>query len=369
MEGTGPDHRVNILVTGNMGYVGAPVVERLRASRSDARLVGLDTGYFARCLCNWSPLPERLLDQHVFADVRDLSDSMLEDVDAVVHLAAISNDPIGNAFEEVTYAVNEEATVELGRRAREAGVRRFVFASSCSIYGFAEDGPRTEDSPLDPLTAYSRSKVQAERRLGELADDAFLVTSLRFGTACGMSERLRLDLVLNDFIASAVAGGKVVLLSDGTPWRPLVHVRDMARAIDWALERGSEDGGAFLAVNVGSDSWNFQMRELAQAVVQEVEGSSLELTPGAQPDRRSYKVDFTRFETLAPDHQPRVSLEEAIQEVVTGLRAIGFDDVGFRHSSTFVRLNLLNSLRRDGVLSDELRWTDTARTATVDASA
>jgi nucleoside-diphosphate-sugar epimerase len=349
---------VTILVTGNMGYVGAPVLEKLRSSHSDARLVGLDTGYFARCRCNWTPSPERLLHEHRFADVRDLSDDVLENVDAIVHLAAISNDPVGNAFEEVTYAVNEQATVELGRRARDAGVRAFVFASSCSIYGFAEDGPRTEDSPLDPLTAYSRSKVQAERQLSGLADEGFLVTSLRFGTACGMSERLRLDLVLNDFVASAVAGGKVVLLSDGTPWRPLIHVRDMARAIDWALRREPENGGAFLVVNVGSEAWNFQMHELAQAVVEAVDGATLEFSPNAQPDRRSYKVDFTRFVSLAPDHQPRVSLEEAVHELAAALRAMAFDDTDFRRSSTFVRLNLLNSLRREGALSQELRWTE-----------
>jgi nucleoside-diphosphate-sugar epimerase len=365
----GANDGVNILVTGNMGYVGAPVVARLRSSHPDSRLIGLDTGYFAHCLCNATVLPERLLDLQHFLDVRDLSDAVLEGIDAVVHLSAVSNDPIGKAFEDVTVAVNEQATVMLARRARDAGARTFVFASSCSMYGFAEEGARVEDSALDPLTAYSRSKVEAEKGLAPLADDDFTVTSLRFGTACGMSERLRLDLVLNDFVASAVAGGRVVLLSDGTPWRPLIHVRDMALAIDWAVERKPEDGGEFLAVNVGGDSWNFQIRDLAQAVVDAVGEAQLELSPDAQPDRRSYRVDFTRYESLAPGHQPRVSLEETIQELAAALRKIGFDDVDFRGSSTFVRLNMLNSLRREGLLSDDLRWAGAERPAALSARA
>jgi nucleoside-diphosphate-sugar epimerase len=368
LDGTVADRCMNILITGNLGYVGAPVVNRVRSSRPHARLVGLDTGYFAHCLCFPTPLPERLLDKQEFADVRDVADEVLEGVDAVVHLAAVSNDPIGNAFEEVTFAVNEQATVDLARRAREAGVRGFVFASSCSMYGFAEEGPRDEDSPLDPLTAYSRSKVGAENGLAQLAEDGFAVTSLRFGTACGMSDRLRLDLVLNDFVASAVAGGNVLLLSDGTPWRPLIHVRDMARAIDWAIDRQSQNGDAFLAVNVGTETWNFQILELAQAVVEAVDGANLEVSPQAHPDRRSYKVDFGRFESLAPDHQPLVSLEETIDELVNALRRVGFRDTDFRSNSDFVRLNVLRRLRRDGLLEDDLRWVFTGRAAPVSGS-
>jgi nucleoside-diphosphate-sugar epimerase len=352
---------VNILVTGNMGYVGPPVVARLRSSRSGARLVGLDTGYFANCLLSGTALPERFLDQQHFGDVRDFDDGVLDGIEGIVHLAAISNDPVGNAFEAVTREVNEQATVALARRARDAGVRTFVFASSCSMYGLAEEGSRSEDSPLHPLTAYSRSKVEAERGLSALADDDFRVTSLRFGTACGLSDRLRLDLVLNDFVASAVSVGKVVLLSDGTPWRPLIHVHDMARAIDWALDRRSADTDAFLAVNVGAEKSNFQILELAQAVVDAVDAAELELSPQAQPDRRSYKVDFASFEALAPDHQPCVTIEEAIHELVEALRRIGFRDADFRRGSDLVRLNVLRRLRRDGLLEEDLRWTGATR--------
>ena len=164
-------------------------------------------------------------------------------MDAIVHLAGVSNDPIGNTFEDVTLAINHRATVELAGRAKAAGVGAFVFASSCSIYGQADDAPRVEESELGPLTAYARSKALAERDLAPLADDRFRVTCLRFATACGMSDRLRLDLVLNDFVASAIATGRIDIMSDGTPWRPLIHVADMARAIDWAIDRpGQEDG-------------------------------------------------------------------------------------------------------------------------------
>lgn len=346
---------MNVLVTGNMGYVGPVVIRHLRETMPDAALAGLDLGYFAQCLTTLDGLPERLLDCQHFADVRDAPQRVLADVDAVVHLAAVSNDPIGNAFGEVTAAVNHHATVELARRAREAGVRRFVFASSCSMYGFAEDGLRTEESPLDPLTAYSRSKAAAERDLSSLAEDDFLITCLRFGTACGMSDRLRLDLVLNDFVAAAVAEGRILILSDGTPWRPLIDVRDMARAVDWALARDEAAGGPLLTVNVGAGDWNFQVRELAEAVVAAVPGVELEIAARAQPDRRSYRVSFDRFASLAPDHQPRLTLEGTVRQLVEGLQRLGFADADFR-SSSLIRLNVLERLRRDGLLADDLSW-------------
>jgi nucleoside-diphosphate-sugar epimerase len=355
---------MNVLVTGNMGYVGPVVIRHLRETLPNAHLAGLDLGYFAQYLTTLDGLPERLLDCHHFADVRDVPEGLLADVDSVVHLAAVSNDPIGKAFEEVTAAVNHHATVKLARRAREAGVRRFVFASSCSMYGFAEDGLRTEESPLDPLTAYARSKAAAERDLSSLADEDFLVTCLRFGTACGMSDRLRLDLVLNDFVAAAVAERRILILSDGTPWRPLIDVRDMARAVDWALTRDEAAGGPALIVNVGADDWNYQVRELAEAVAEAVDGAELEIAAQAQPDSRSYRVGFGRFASLAPDHQPRLTLEETVRELVDGLHRIGFADADFR-SSTLIRLNVLDRLRRDGLLADDLSWVRAARPAPI----
>ena len=354
--------RMNILVTGNMGYVGPVVVRHLRGALPDAGVAGLDLGYFANHLTTLDGPPERILDRQHFADVRDVPEHVLADIEAIVHLAAISNDPIGNAFEEVTAAVNHRATVELARRARDARVRRFVFASSCSMYGFAEDEPRTEESPLDPLTAYARSKAAAERDLSSLADDEFLITCLRFGTACGMSDRLRLDLVLNDFVAAAIAEGRILILSDGTPWRPLINVRDMARSVEWALVRDEGAAGPMLSLNVGAGDWNYQVRDLAEAVVAAVEGAELEIAAEAQPDSRSYRVSFDRFVSLAPDHQPRLTLEETVHELVDGLRRIGFADAGFRHSS-LIRLTVLDRLRRDGLLTDDLCWAGADRPA------
>jgi nucleoside-diphosphate-sugar epimerase len=357
---------MNILVTGNMGYVGPVVVRQLREALPDAGLQGLDLGYFAQYLTTLDGLPERVLDCQHFADVRAVPPRALEGIDAIVHLAAVSNDPIGNAFEEVTAEVNHQGTIELARRARDSGTRRFVFASSCSMYGFAEDGLRTEESPLDPLTAYARSKASAERDLAPLADDDFAVTCLRFGTACGMSDRLRLDLVLNDFVAAAVAEGRITILSDGTPWRPLIDVRDMARAIEWALTRDDAFGDPLLIVNAGADEWNYQVRELAEAVVERVGDADLSIAADAQPDRRSYRVSFGRFAALAPGHQPRLTLEETVQGLVAGLRRIGFADANFRESP-LIRLNVLDRFRREGLLTDDLSWAGLGRTAPVGA--
>jgi len=338
-----------------MGYVGPVVVRHLRRVHPEAKMIGFDTGYFAHCLTGAPCLPERHLDEQYYGDVRNPPAGLLDGVDAVVYLAAISNDPMGRAYEAVTLDINHRACVAMAQQARQRGARSFVFASSCSVYGFAEDGPRTEQSPVDPLTAYARSKVAAERDLLPLAGPGFAVTCLRFATACGMSDRLRLDLVVNDFVASAMATGKITILSDGTPWRPLIHVRDMARAIEWAVFRRPEAGGAGLIVNTGSNAWNYQVKTLADAVAEVIGGVEVSINRDAQPDRRSYQVSFDLFARLAPRHQPQVSLQEAIQELAAGLRAMGFQDKEFRKSS-LMRLNTLSLLRAAGLLTEDLRW-------------
>lgn len=344
---------MKILITGNMGYVGPSVVRRLRESRPEASLVGLDMAYFGHCLTGAGLLPESLVELQHFADVRRPPERLLEGVDGIVHLAAISNDPMGKAFEEVTLEVNHRATVNLAERAKAAGVSSFVFASSCSIYGSAQEGARSEGSELNPLTAYARSKVLTERDLEPLAGDGFRVTSLRFATACGMSERLRLDLVLNDFVAAAIATGEIQVLSDGTPWRPLIHVADMALAIDWALDRKAGDD--YLAVNTGIDDWNYRIGDLAQATAAELPGVTVSINDRAEPDRRSYRVDFGLFRSLAPDHQPRMRLDQVVRELAAGLRRMGFVDADFRQSS-LIRLQVLSALRREGMLTERLTW-------------
>ena len=218
----------------------------------------------------------------------------------------ISNDPMGNKFEASPAKSIATRPCELPRLAAEREVKSFVFASSCSMYGYAESGARKENDPTNPLTAYARSKIGSEKALAELDRKGMLVTSLRFATACGMSDRLRLDLVLNDFVACAIASGEITVLSDGTPWRPLIDVEDMARAILWAIRRNKENGGEFLAVNAGRDESNYQVRDLAEAVARHVPGTTVSINTNAPPDKRSYRVDFTLFRSLAPDFIPQV---------------------------------------------------------------
>ncbi|MGH8502291.1 MAG: NAD-dependent epimerase/dehydratase family protein [Gammaproteobacteria bacterium] len=344
-----------ILVTGNMGYVGPGVIAHLRANCQGATLIGVDLGYFGHCLTSRNCLPEARLDIQYYMDVRTLPLEVLKGVDAVVHLAAISNDPMGNAFEEITYDINYKASVRIAELAKEAGVSSFVFASSCSVYGFAEGAARDENSELNPLTAYAKSKINTEKAVKALANDDFVITCLRFPTACGMSDRLRLDLVLNDFVAAAVASSKISILSDGTPWRPLIDVKDMARAIEWAISRKPDTGGAFLAINAGRTEWNYQIKDLAEAVKAVLPGIKISLNKDAQPDKRSYRVNFDMYKKLAPNHQPQIDLKRSITELKNGLNEIGFKDEDFRNSD-HMRLKVLGGLRQAGLLNDQLEW-------------
>jgi nucleoside-diphosphate-sugar epimerase len=346
---------MRVLITGNMGYVGPVLTRHLRSKYPDAELIGYDAGFFGHALTGPTVLPETALSRQVFGDTRSLPKSLLHDVDAVVHLAAISNDPMGKEFEEVTAEVNRTASVNLAKLAASAGVKNFVFASSCSMYGSAEGGPRKETDPTNPLTAYAKSKIGTEDDLREVDLGNMVFTSLRFATACGMSDRLRLDLVLNDFVACALTSGEITVLSDGTPWRPLIDVEDMARAIDWAITRDANNGGAWLAVNAGKSANNYQVRGLAEAVQKQVPGTKVSINTDAPPDKRSYQVDFALFESLAPDHLPQVDLDLSISRLVEGLRGMGFADVDFRNSP-FMRLNMLRKHLASGRLDKTLYW-------------
>ena len=329
---------MKILITGNMGYVGPALVRHFRQNFVDSELIGLDTGFFAHCLTGAKLMPEALLDEQWFSDVREVAPIDLEGINAVVHLAAISNDPMGKAFEAVTADINQHASVNLAAASKAAGVRSFVFASSCSVYGYAEGDARDENSELNPLTEYARSKIGTEADIEALADDSFAVTCLRFPTACGMSDRLRLDLVLNDFVASAVATGKIQILSDGTPWRPLIDIKDMSRAAEWAVQRTSDVGGAFLSVNAGSTEWNYQIRDLAEAVRKEMNGVEIDINKDAVPDKRSYRVDFSLYESLAPNHLPQIDLAQSIRELKSGLERMAFNDANFRMLTKHMRI-------------------------------
>lgn len=347
---------MRILITGNMGYVGPVVVSHLRRRFPQSELLGFDTGFFGDCLMTNGPLPETLLNAQYFGDVRELSDDMPTGLDAIVHLAAVSNDPIGNRFADATDAINRAATVRLASRAAAAGVKAFVVASSCSVYGAADDRPKREDDALNPLTAYARSKVSAEEALATIDLGGMTVTCLRFATACGMSDRLRLDLVLNDFVACAVTSGEITVLSDGSPWRPLIDVHDMALAIEWAIVRSADQGARMLRVNVGSDRGNRRVRDLAAEVAALVPGTSVNINTAALSDARSYRVDFSLFQHLAPNFQPRIDIEQSIIALIEGLRAIHFDDSNFRRSRRVMRLPALSALIDTGKITPDLRW-------------
>ncbi|WP_193335479.1 NAD-dependent epimerase/dehydratase family protein [Devosia beringensis] len=346
---------MRILIAGNMGYVGPIVVRHLRKTHPDYVIDGFDTAFFAHCLTGVSQVPERNLDNQFFGDVRDMLPEMLQGYDAVVELAAISNDPMGNRYAEVTEAINQKATMSIAQAAAKTGVSNFVFASSCSVYGVAVGPARKENDPLNPVTAYAKSKVGTEIEL-EALDTDMTITSLRFATACGMSDRLRLDLVLNDFVACAISQKRITVLSDGTPWRPLIDVADMALAIDWAIHRKPANGGRNLVVNAGSDDRNYQVRDLAQAVAAAVPGTEVSIDTTAPADSRSYKVDFGKYALLAPDHQPRVTLAQSIEQLVAGLDRMQFADADFRNSQ-LIRLKVLERHIGSGALSERLLWT------------
>lgn len=340
-----------ILITGNMGYVGPVVVKHLRKTLPDAYLMGFDIGYYARNLTTRGLAPESYLDVQYFGDMRNFPEVILKEVDAIIHLAAISNDPIGNKFETVTYDINFHASENLAKKAKSAGVKKFIFASSCSMYGAADEHAKDENSTLNPLTAYAKSKVRTEEALKNSVGQGFKAICLRFATACGMSDRLRLDLVLNDFVASAFVDKHIKILSDGSPWRPLINVKDMARAIEWAI--GYEPGEDFLAVNVGSSKWNYQVKSLAETVASLIPGTKIEINKDAAPDKRSYQVNFDKFRKIAPDHLPLHDLNQTIQELKQGLSDLDFKDHDFRQSR-LMRLNELEYLRTIKVLNDQL---------------
>lgn len=344
-----------ILINGNMGYIGPVLGRHLRQVWPEVEIIGFDSAFFAGCLTDPNHFPEVVINKQYFGDVRNFPRQILEGVDAVVQLAAVSNDPMGKVFEGPTHEINNDAAIKIAQMAKEAGVKHYVYASSCSVYGAGGEAAKTEMDELNPQTAYAISKINTEKGLKEIADDNFLITCLRFATACGFSPRIRLDLVLNDFVASAIATGRIEILSDGTPLRPLIHVKDMSRAIEWAVNRKLSDGGNNLIVNTGSNEWNFQIRELAYHVKDVIGSVDVSINRDASPDNRSYRVNFDYFKELAPKHYPVISVSEAVDGLFKGLSEIGFNDKQFR-TSKYVRLNTLNRLKQKQLIDEHLKW-------------
>jgi nucleoside-diphosphate-sugar epimerase len=346
---------MKILIAGNMGYIGPSVTSQLISTFQQAELIVFDIGYFAHCLTNPSFLPEVRLNQQIFGDIRKFPEKLLEGVDAVIDLAAISNDPMGKKYEEITLDVNYRSAVNLAKLSKKHSVKSFIYASSCSMYGAASDYPKKEGDEVNPLTAYARSKVYSEKELEPLADDNFVVTCLRFSTACGFTNRLRLDLVLNDFVAGSLANKEINILSDGSPWRPMINTKDMARAIEWGIIRQKSSGGNFLAVNTGTNEWNNQIKPLADAVAKEIPGIKVTINPDAPPDKRSYMVNFDLYKKLAPNHQPIFDLTTTIREIRDNLITMKFNDTNFRES-TLIRLRVLDKLQQENLLNRNLEW-------------
>lgn len=336
---------MKILITGNLGYVGPSVVAELKRSYPSAFLVGLDMDFYPITGASDKNIRE-IPNEQILADVRDIQPELLSGIDCIVYLAAISNDPMGQITEELTFEINYKAAIRLAQMARRMKTQSFIYASSCSIYGAQDnDALLDENAPTQPLTAYAKSKCMTETGLMKLSDSDFQVTCLRFSTACGMSSNMRLDLFLNDFVAGAMTKSEILLLSNGLSWRPVIHVKDMARAISWAVSR--QAGEDFLIVNVGSESCNYQVRDAAHLVTQEIKGSRIRYDAAAGPDPRSYRVSFKRFQELAPHHQPQIGVKEAIRDIYKGLSAAGFLDADYRNSH-FIRLNLLKRLIAEG---------------------
>lgn len=342
--------RQRILLTGHQGYIGSVMAPYLIRAGHD--VVGLDTGYFRDCtlVAPDDPFPS------VTKDIRDLTVNDVRGFDAVIHLAALSNDPIGNLDEGWTASINDDGSVRLAELAREAGVRRFLFSSSCIMYGMSVAGVANEDSPLDPQTEYARSKVRSERRIAALASDDFSPAFLRNGTVYGLSPRMRFDTVFNSLIGAAMTSGLVTVFSDGKPWRPVVHVQDVVRAFQTVLEAPLDHihGQAF---NTGAERLNHQVIRLAEIAVETVPGAKLEVLAQGDADQRTYRTDFSKFARTFPKFEFRWEPQTGAVEVYEAFRAAGVSADDFA-SPRFTRLKWLRQLLDGGRLDGDLRWAE-----------
>lgn len=338
-----------ILVTGHRGYIGTVMVPLLLDAGHE--VVGLDSDLFVDCSFDETgirPVPA------LRKDLRDVTEADLDGFDAVIHLANLSNDPLGNLDPDLTYAINHHATVRLAEMARARGVERFLFASSCSLYGAAGQDDVDETAPMNPVTPYGRCKALAERDIRPLATDDFSPVFLRNATAYGVSPRLRFDLVVNNLTAWAVATGEVRMKSDGTPWRPLVHIEDISRAFLAALEapREAVHNEAF---NVGRDGENVQIRDVARLVGEVVPGCEVTFAEGAEPDRRSYRVSFAKIAERLPAFRPTWTARDGVEQVYAALKDAGIGPDAFE-GPRYKRIATIERLMAEDRLGTDLRW-------------
>jgi nucleoside-diphosphate-sugar epimerase len=341
---------MRVLVDGDRGYIGAVLVPFLQSAGHE--VVGLDAGWYDGCDFGTPPTDY----EQRTGDIRDQRPEDLAGFDAVVHLAAISNDPIGHLHPGATYSVNAEGAVHMARVAKEAGVSRFLFSSSCSLYGAGGDAPVAEDGLMNPVTPYGESKVMAEQGIAPLADDTFSPSYLRNATAYGSSPRLRADIVVNNLTGTAFTRGEIRLQSDGTPWRPLVHVEDICRAFLAVLE-APRDVVRDQAFNVGRDEDVVQIRTIAEQV-QEITGAPVGFAEGAGPDTRNYRVDFSKIHSVLPAYEPAWTVPDGIEEIWKDAQSNGLRTEDFE-GPRYVRLKRIQELAAAGRLDlSTLRLTD-----------
>ena len=339
---------MKVLLTGHEGYIGAVAGSLLRSAGHE--VVGLDTDLFAGC--DFGGAPEDV--KRVRKDIRDLTKKDLEGFEAVVHLAALSNDPLGNLNTALTYDINHKASVHLAELAKAAGTKRFVFSSSCSTYGAAGDDFLDEKASLNPVTPYGESKVLVERDVTLLADKNFSPTFMRNATAYGSSPRLRLDIVLNDLAASAYTTGQVFIKSDGTPWRPIVHIRDIVAAIIAVLEapREAVHNETF---NVGRTDENYRVRDLADIVAETIPGCRVEYAPDGGPDKRCYRVNCDKIQRVLPSFRPQWTARKGAQELYDAYRTVGLTAEDLKQGR-YLRIKNIQRLLDAGMLDSSLRW-------------